>query len=81
MARPRRTYPVVIIPLKLTLVLGRDDDLIAFLGRIPTGQRAAAVQRAMRSGISQGIAPGAGEPDEQEELNEILDQLAGGWLA
>lgn len=75
MARPRRTG-VVIIPLKLWLIPGRDDDLIAFLKGIPPGQRAAAILRAMRG----GLANQPQMPTEEEETNSILDSL-GDWNA
>lgn len=74
MPRPRREN-VIVVPLKLWLVPGRDDDLIAYLQNIPTGQRAAAVLRAMRGGLQNQPAP----PTEQEETNSILDSLGELW--
>ena len=74
MARPRRS-DVVIVPLKLWLIPGRDDDLLQYLQSIPVGQRAAAVMRAMRGGLEEMPAV----PGEQEELNDILDGLGELW--
>ena len=74
MARPRRS-DVVIVPLKLWLIPGRDDDLLQYLQSIPAGQRAAAVMRAMRGGLEEMPAV----PGEQEELNDILDGLGELW--
>ena len=74
MGRPRRSQ-VVIIPLKLWLVPGRDDDLITYLQNTLPGQRAAAVLRAMRGGLSNQPQP----PTEQEEANAILDSLGEMW--
>jgi hypothetical protein len=34
----------------LRLWVGEDDDLIAFFERVPSGQRAAALKTALRSG-------------------------------
>ena len=74
MARPRRSQ-VVVVPLKLWLVPGRDDDIIRFLETVPPRQRAAAVLRAMRGGLSNQPQP----PNEQEEANAILDSLGELW--
>ena len=74
MARPRRPQ-VVVVPLKLWLVPGRDDDIIRFLATVPPRQRAAAVLRAMRGGLSNQPQP----PSEQEEANAILDSLGELW--
>jgi len=74
MARPRRPQ-VVVVPLKLWLVPGRDDDIIRFLETVPPRQRAAAVLRAMRDGLSNRPQP----PSEQEEANAILDSLGELW--
>lgn len=69
---PRTRRPnVVIIPLKLWLIPGTDDDLIGYLQCIPAGQRAAAVKQAMRGGL-------AGQPQqvsEDDEINDLLDSL------
>ena len=74
MARPRRLN-VVVIPLKLWLLPGRDDDLIQYLENIPPGQRAAAVMRAMR-----GDLLNRGQDDgETDEVNDILDNLGETW--
>ena len=74
MPRPRRTE-VIVVPLKLWLIPGRDDDLITYFQRIPSGQRAAAVLRAMRGGLQNQPAV----PTEQEEANSILDSLGELW--
>lgn len=74
MARPRRTN-VVVVPLKLWLVAGRDDDILQFLSTIPPRQRAAAVLRAMRGGLTNQPKP----PSEQEEAENILDSLGELW--
>jgi hypothetical protein len=74
MPRPRRTE-VIVVPLKLWLIPGRDDDLITYFQHIPAGQRAAAVLRAMRGGLQNQPAA----PTEQEEANSILDSLGELW--
>ncbi len=74
MARPRRPN-VLIVPLKLWLLPGRDDDLIQYLESIPPGRRAAAVMQAMRGGLlNQAPAPA-----EHDEVDGILDQLGELW--
>lgn len=70
MPRPRRSG-VVIIPLKLWLIEGKDDDLIFYLKSIPPGQRTAAVVRAMRGGISNQPA----EASEDDAVDQLLDTL------
>ncbi|MFZ6028301.1 MAG: hypothetical protein ACOYYS_11355 [Chloroflexota bacterium] len=74
MARPRRTE-VVIIPLKLWLLPGRDDDIIAYLQATAPRQRAAATVRAMRGGLKHQ----AHAPDETDEVNTILNDLGELW--
>ncbi len=74
MHRPRRPQ-VVIVPLKLWLLPGRDDDIIRFMQSIPDRQRAAAVMRAMRGGLSNQAQPASA----QEETDSILDQLGELW--
>lgn len=74
MARPRRSQ-VVVVPLKLWLLPGRDDDILRFLETVPWGKRAAAVLRAMRGGLSNQPSP----PSIQEETNAILDSLGELW--
>lgn len=68
--RPRseRSASATIVPIKLRLYPGVDDDLIAFFDGIPTGLRAAAVKRALREGAT------TGPPDQQAE-DDILDVL------
>jgi len=48
--RPPLENPPVIVPVKLRLYPGEDDDLLAFFDRIPHGYRADAVKSALRSG-------------------------------
>ena len=69
---PRTRRPnVVIIPLKLWLIPGKDDDLIGYLQSVPAGQRAAAVKQAMRGGLSNQPQ----QASEDEEINDLLDTL------
>ena len=75
MARPRRQN-VVVIPIKLWLIQGRDDDILRFLATIPPGQRAVAVLGAMRGGIASQLQQ---SPSEEEQTNNILDALSGLW--
>ena len=48
MARPKRTYEIALIGVRLTLVKGEDDDLIQLFQHIPNRLRAATVKMAMR---------------------------------
>jgi hypothetical protein len=74
MARSRRPA-VVVIPIKLWLIPGRDDDIIAYLQTAGPRQRAAAVVRAMRGGLNHQLDT----PDNPDELNSILDSLGELW--
>ena len=88
MARPRRPQ-VVVVPLKLWLVPGRDDDIIRFLETVPPRQRAAAVlacharriiqptPTAQRSGRGQ-CDPGF--PGRVVELIIILSVITVSWF-
>lgn len=74
MARPRRPE-VVVIPLKLWLLPGRDDDIIAYLQATAPRQRAAATVRAMRGGLQNQ----PNTPDETDEVDTILNDLGELW--
>ena len=75
MARTRR-QAVVVHVIKLWLVPGRDDDIIAFLAQAAPGGKANAVLRAMRGGLT--AAPRAGRPSATE-VAAILDGLGQLW--
>ena len=74
MPRPRRQNKHIYF-IKLWLLPGRDDDVIQFLENAPSGQRAAAVLRAMRGGLSGQSQPSS----EIEEVENILDTLGELW--
>jgi hypothetical protein len=74
MPRNRRKN-VVIIPLKLWLVPGRDDDLITFFQTLPSGTRAAAVMQAMRGGLTHPQPT----PQADQEAEDILAALGETW--
>jgi hypothetical protein len=58
--RPRQVVPTRLVRITLSLRPGQDADLLAFFERLPAGQRAQAVKRALRrSGI--GWMPDSGE--------------------
>ena len=65
----------MVVPLKLWLLPGRDDDIIRFFAALPPGQRAAAVLRAMRGGLADQPQP----PGEQDEAEAILESLGELW--
>jgi hypothetical protein len=71
MSRPRKDVRSIVIPLKLTLTPGIDDDLILDLASIPKRQRAARVIARMRSGV-----PVAQEQVEDDDGAGFLDDLA-----
>lgn len=74
MARPRRQQKHVYF-IKLWLLPGRDDDVIRFLEDTPSGQRASAVLRAMRGGLTAQPQPSS----VSEEVENILDTLGELW--
>jgi len=66
---------VVIVPIKLWLIPGRDDDIMEFLRSIPSGQRASAIISAMRNGLlSQSEVI-----EQNDETSSILDSLGKVW--
>ena len=75
MSRPRRLEKQVYF-IKLWLLPSRDGDVIRYLENAPVGQRAAAVLRAMRGGLSNQPQP----KKEAEELENILDNLGELWI-
>lgn len=46
--RPRQVVPTCLVRITLSLRPGQDADLLAFFERLPAGQRAQAVKRALR---------------------------------
>lgn len=52
MARQRLTVRPVVIPIKLTLHPGDDDDLIDWFARTPDRLRSVAVKAALRGGAT-----------------------------
>ncbi len=71
MSRPRKTGVAVVHQIKLVLIPGQDDDLIALLQDVPARKKAAKVKSAIRSGGNLGGA--AAEDDD--ELAGMLDQF------
>lgn len=64
--RPRRAVAPVVVNIKLYLVPGEDDDLIAWLGGIQNGARARTVMAALRGGAT--LQTGEIESVEEEAL-------------
>lgn len=64
MGRPRREDRVIVHQVKLWLIPGEDDDLIAFMAALPAKSKAAAVKAAMRGGIV-----GSALYDESDDVN------------
>ena len=52
MSRAKLDTPPVIVPIKLTLHPGEDDDLIDWFAGTPARLRSAAVKAALRGGAS-----------------------------
>lgn len=71
MSRPRKDVRPIVIPLKLTLTPGVDDDLIRELASVPKRQRAARVVARMRSGL-----PMAEAQADDSDSADFLDGLA-----
>jgi hypothetical protein len=70
MSRPKRTYEIEIIGVKLTLIRGEDDDLIDLLHQTPKRLRAITVKSALRGQVLQ---PGACNGVLALEIGEELD--------
>lgn len=64
MGRPRREDRVIVHQVKLWLIPGEDDDLIAFMAALPAKSKAAAVKAAMRGGIVGSVLS-----DESDDVN------------
>lgn len=73
MPRPCLEHPSIVIPLRLTLHPGEDDDLIGFFAACPPRLRAAAVKLALRGGIVET----AGNSAPEDDLIDALDRLVG----
>lgn len=73
MPRPRRTYLVKCVGIKLTLIIGEDDDLIGLLNRVPRKLRAVTVKSALRGHAMQWSDSGPCSQDERAQLTSELD--------
>ena len=65
-----RAAQAMVVHVKLRLYPGEDDDLIAFVSRVPRGLLAASVKRALRDG-RQTDAPAV----EDDALFSVLGGL------
>ena len=73
MARPKRNYAIEVVGIKLTLVIGEDDDLIGLLRSTPLGLRAITIKSALRGQLQTGDASvGMAIPDISEELDGFV---------
>ena len=71
--RPRSVLQAWEYHLHLRLRIGEDDDLIAYLGRLPLRGRALALKAALRSG---GMARDLDkEADLEVELLESVEEF------
>ena len=73
MARPKRNYDVKRVGIKLTLVIGEDDDLIGLLERVPRKLRAITVKSALRGHAMQWSDPNQSKREESAQLLSELD--------
>ena len=71
--RPVSTAPVWECHIHLRLRVGEDDDLIAFLSKIPARKRVVVLKSALRAGGANLSQVESGLPDE--ELLENLDDF------
>lgn len=46
----------LVLTVRITLVPGRDDDLIALIRDVPRGDLARQVREAMRNGVTQWVS-------------------------
>lgn len=72
MSRAKLNTPPVIVPIKLTLHPGEDDDLIDWFAGNPVRLRSAAVKAALRGGASLAAAT---QPDDNTP--DLLSSLIG----
>jgi hypothetical protein len=76
MARPRLSDDdkPVIVPIKIRLYTGRDDDLIDFFKRIPDRLRAGSVKNSLRHG---GLLAVVDDLPSDADVEAALDALLG----
>ncbi len=75
MARPKRTYEIETIGIKLTLIKGEDDDLIALLRQTPLRFRALTVKSALRGNLLSGMQTDL--PSSEDGSAEMVEALDG----
>ena len=74
MARKKLEQRPIVVPLKLTLRIGEDDDLINFFSLVPDRLRAASIKQALRSG---GMSVPLDNLPSDDEVEAALDGLLG----
>ena len=72
MSRPKRTYEIALIGVRLTLVKGEDDDLIQLFQQIPNRLRAATVKMALRGHAMDFGNTNPANSAVDDELDEAL---------
>lgn len=69
--RKRNPTPAILVNVKLCLIPGEDDDLIAFFQGCPHNKRARTVQAALRGGCFVGLA---GDDLADEEIINAFEE-------
>ena len=72
--RPISTAPAVECHIHLRLRVGEDDDMIAYLGKLPPRKLASAIKAALRNG-GMGTGPLVDDSSDDELLAALEDFL------
>ena len=71
MANDVRPNGNLVVTVRLTLVPGRDDDLILLVRAAPRGRLAGVVRESMRSGVAAPLGFGIQMQDQPEDEVEL----------
>lgn len=75
MARRRNAVASIVVPVKITLLPGMDDDLIELFNRLPPRLRATTIRAALRG----QLATQAPETEADEDDAAFLKGFADGF--
>jgi hypothetical protein len=71
MALKARPNGSLVLTVRLTLVPGRDDDLIALIQGVPHGDLARQIREAMRNGVTTWVSGSEAEAETPLDMQNL----------
>lgn len=71
MALKARPNGSLVLTVRLTLLPGRDDDLIALIQSVPRGDLARQIREAMRNGVTTWVSEAETESETPLDMGDL----------